>query len=772
MNIRNKMLLGSTILTILPIMVVSVVLYFVATNTASEAIDEQVSKRLSSMRDAKKAHVEDYFHTIQDQVLTFANNKVIVDAMREFRAAFAGTDVTYKMNAEKHADMERFYTDQFGKQYEELNKGRQLNSQAMLNTIGNTGQLLQHIYLASNDQALGSKHQFDGPKDNSDYTYTHGQYHPSIRYYLERFGFYDIFLVDKDNGQVVYSVFKEVDFATSLIDGPFVNSGLARAFKAMQNAEAGRFHIEDFAPYTPSYDAQAAFISTPVYDMGEQTGVLIFQMPIDRIRDVLTYNGKWQDAGMGESGETYLVGGDLKARSISRFLIEDKAGYLEALKASGTSDELINEISIRESNVGLQKIATSSAKAATSGKSGVAGILDYRGVEVLSAYAPINIPGVNWGIISELDMEEAHRADVALGNTMRNTSLLVAIINIAIAVGLAILFATSMTRPIKRMSDTVNDIAENADLTQRVDIKSKDELGVIATALNHMLDRFSSSIGEVSGATSQLASAAEEMSAITTQTTEGTQRQQVETSNVATAMNQMTATVQEVARNATEASEAANYAQQQTRSGDDVVKRSISSINKLASEVEGAVEVINKLESDSHNIGAVVDVITDIAEQTNLLALNAAIEAARAGEQGRGFAVVADEVRTLASRTQQSTEEIRSMVESLQAASKGAATVMNHSKDYASETVKLAQEAGSSLSSIAEAVKRITDMNHLIASSAEEQNAVADEINRNVTVISDIANETADGSNHVASASEQLAHLATELQAQVTQFKL
>ncbi|MDH5185081.1 MAG: methyl-accepting chemotaxis protein [Gammaproteobacteria bacterium] len=772
MNIRNKMLLGSTVLTIVPIMIVSIVLYFVATNTASEAIDDQVHSRLTAMRDAKKAHVEDYFNTMQNQARTFANNKIIIDAMREFRAAFAGTDVSYKMTAEKYAAMEQFYAEQFGNQYESVNKGRSINSKAVLDSIGNTGQLLQHIFLARNDQPLGSKHKFIGPKDNSDYTYTHGQYHPSIRYYLEQFGYYDIFLVDKDTGQVVYSVFKEVDFATSLIDGPFANSGLARAFKAMQNAEAGRFHIEDFSPYTPSYDAQAAFISTPVYDMGEQTGVLIFQLPIDRIRTVMTYDGKWQDAGMGESGETYLVGTDLKARSISRFLIEDKAAYLEALKASGTSAELIKEISIRESNVGLQSIDTSSAKAAISGKSGVADILDYRGVEVLSAYAPLNIPGVNWGILSELDMEEAHRADVALGNTMRMTSAIVAVVIIAIAVALAILFATSMTRPIQRMSNTVNEIAENADLTLRVDIKSKDELGTIATSLNHMLDRFASSLGQVSGATAQLASAAEEMSAITTQTTEGTQRQQVETSNVATAMNEMTATVQEVARNATDASEAANYAEQQTRTGDEVVKRAIGSINKLASEVEGAVVVIHKLESDSHNIGAVVNVITEIAEQTNLLALNAAIEAARAGEQGRGFAVVADEVRTLASRTQQSTEEIRAMVESLQAASKGAADVMNHSKNYASETVQLAQEAGSSLSSIAEAVKRITDMNHLIASSAEEQNAVADEINRNVTVISDIANETADGSNHVASASEQLAHLATELQAQVTQFKL
>ncbi|MDH5185302.1 MAG: methyl-accepting chemotaxis protein, partial [Gammaproteobacteria bacterium] len=272
MNIRNKMLLGSTILTILPILVVSTVLYFVATNTASTAITEQVNSRLTSMRDAKKAHVEDYFNTMRDQVLTYASNKMIIDAMREFRAAFQGADVSYKMNTQKLAALEQYYTNQFGKEYETVNKGRQIDSKTILKSLGNTGQLLQSVYMVENQQPLGSKHKFDGPEDNADYSYTHGQYHPSIRYYLEQFGYYDIFLVDKNSGQVIYSVFKESDFATSLIDGAYANSGLARAFKAMQNAEAGRFHIEDFSPYTPSYDAQAAFISTPVYDMGEQTG--------------------------------------------------------------------------------------------------------------------------------------------------------------------------------------------------------------------------------------------------------------------------------------------------------------------------------------------------------------------------------------------------------------------------------------------------------------------------------------------------------------------
>jgi len=271
---------------------------------------------------------------------------------------------------------------------------------------------------------------------------------------------------------------------------------------------------------------------------------------------------------------------------------------------------------------------------------------------------------------------------VAAINRIRNITIIVC--GLVFAAGLTLVYFLSLgiSNPIKRTVNAMNDIAEGeGDLTMRLDENGKDEIAMLAIAFNQFAEKVRKTVSQVAGSTAQLASAAEELDTITRETTEGVLQQQNETEQVATAMNEMTATVQEVARHAGEAAAFAQSANQESVSGKNIVSETTSVINKLAAEIEQSANVINELESDSENIGSVLDVIKGIAEQTNLLALNAAIEAARAGEQGRGFAVVADEVRTLASRTQQSTEEIHNMIERLQRNSRQAVEVMQASKE-------------------------------------------------------------------------------------------
>ncbi|MDX5332969.1 MAG: methyl-accepting chemotaxis protein, partial [Gammaproteobacteria bacterium] len=261
-------------------------------------------------------------------------------------------------------------------------------------------------------------------------------------------------------------------------------------------------------------------------------------------------------------------------------------------------------------------------------------------------------------------------------------------------------------------------------------------------------------------------------SMVATDSRQAVSQQLSEIDQVATAMNEMTATVQEVARNAQEAEMAARAADEQASGGQRVVHDTVAAINALAERVEGLSQTMTSLESASVDIGTVLEVIKGIAEQTNLLALNAAIEAARAGEQGRGFAVVADEVRQLASRTQQSTREIQGMIESLQATASQAAGEMEAGRKDAETSVDKAAQAGKALDDIARAVKTITDMNVQIASAAEEQAAVTEELNRNTSNIQALANQSADGSRQTDEASQELARLAADLQMGLGQFKV
>jgi len=358
------------------------------------------------------------------------------------------------------------------------------------------------------------------------------------------------------------------------------------------------------------------------------------------------------------------------------------------------------------------------------------------------------------------------------GATQAKTLLAVAT---GLALALGLLAAWAITRqiiiPLRQTLRAAERVA-SGDLTQNLQVNRRDELGQLQASMQRMTQGLRELIGGIGDGVTQIASAAEELSAVTEQTSAGVNNQKVETDQVATAMNQMTATVHEVARNAEQASEAALMADQQAREGDRVVGEAVAQIERLAGEVINSSEAMNQLKAESDKIGSVLDVIKSVAQQTNLLALNAAIEAARAGEAGRGFAVVADEVRSLAQRTQQSTEEIEELIAGLQSGTQRVASVMDNSRQLTDSSVELTRRAGSSLETITRTVSSIQAMNQQIATAAEEQTAVAEEINRSVMNVRDISDQTSAASEETASSSVELARLGTHLQGLVGRFKL
>ncbi|MFK5950862.1 MAG: methyl-accepting chemotaxis protein [Methylococcales bacterium] len=311
----------------------------------------------------------------------------------------------------------------------------------------------------------------------------------------------------------------------------------------------------------------------------------------------------------------------------------------------------------------------------------------------------------------------------------------------------------------------------DGDLTARLHAEGKTEFAWVAASFNSFVKKIAKTVDNISETSEKLTTASNRLAQITQQTESGVERQLTETTQVASAMSEMTGAVLEVAKNATSASEAAGTADVEAATGKNIVSQAMDEINQLATEVDNAASVIHELENDSNSIGEVLSVIQGIAEQTNLLALNAAIEAARAGEQGRGFAVVADEVRTLASRTQNSTLEIQQTIERLQSRAKEAVSVMDKGKKQAISSVEQASSASASITTISERIDIISNMNNQIASAAEEQTAVAEEINRNIRNISEVANETSQGAKNTSEACDELLDLANQLRAAVGQFK-
>ncbi|WP_041446959.1 methyl-accepting chemotaxis protein [Thiocystis violascens] len=380
-----------------------------------------------------------------------------------------------------------------------------------------------------------------------------------------------------------------------------------------------------------------------------------------------------------------------------------------------------------------------------------------------------------WAV--QLTLPMAHvlaQADAAAADGQRAIKIMigVAILCVALGVGLMLVVAGMIVRPIRRLNLALHDIADGeGDLTHDLDASGRDELAELARAFNAFQGKLRELIHQLADGGRQVASAADQLSATSDRSADIVNRQHSETDQVATAMNEMTATVAEVARYATDAAEATRQANQQADAGRTAVARSVDAMQMLSQQVQSATDAIARVSTDASEITTILDVIGGIARQTNLLALNAAIEAARAGEQGRGFAVVADEVRTLAGRTQDSTREIQDMIERLQSGTRSAVEVMDAGQTKARDSLEAVAEAADAIETMASSVVSIKDMNIQIASAAEEQTAVAEEIDRNLSTIVQLVEQVSTDATESSRAAQTLKQLAIEQNARVGRFK-
>ncbi len=457
-----------------------VIFYFYSADKVADLTLHTSKDRLVSLRETKKIQIENYFKNIAAQAKTFSASFMVVDAMNKFNTTF--NQVEEQTVASNSINLEAKLSTRYRYQQENT-PGSSSDALSRWIPKGKTSQILQNLYIADNSSPIGEKDKLDTAGDGTMYSEIHGQYHPTIRKFLEEFGYYDIFLVDADTGFVVYSVFKEVDYATNLKTGPYKDTGIGKVFqKALAAGSPDAVVIEDFAPYEPSYNASASFMASPIYDVGEMIGVLIFQAPVDKINDVMTSGNNWKGVGLGDSGEVYMVGQDFKMRNNSRFLIEAPDDYFKFLKDLGVDAAIIEKQKVLKTNIGISEVKTVGSIASLQGKTDFQIFPDYRGVSVLSAYAPVDILGLKWGILAEIDEDEAF----AVQKTIRTASIY---LGVGLVVGIliiALFFASSFSKRIRAIADSMRKIADGELRSQALVVTSSDELGQLQTSYNEM----------------------------------------------------------------------------------------------------------------------------------------------------------------------------------------------------------------------------------------------------------------------------------------------
>jgi anti-anti-sigma regulatory factor/HAMP domain-containing protein len=449
-----------------------------------QALEQAAFDKLTAVRELKADQVEDYFRRIRDQVVVFSNAPTIVRTMRELKQAHRAIAQDVALDEEQlrliEQRLRRYYQEEFLPRLStNLDSARSLPEVWPSN---NVARLLQGLYIADNPFGPGSKHLLERANRGSRYSDMHLRVHPYIRDFLERFGYYDIFLVDSQSGEVLYSVFKEVDFGTSLLHGPWRDTGLAAAFRAARETRDRNFHrLVDFAPYPPSYNAAASFIASPIFDGDEQIGVVVFQMPVDRLDRIMTSDRAWKEVGLGSSGETYIVADDFRMRSRARFLVEDKARYLAGLRQAAVDERVVGGIESLDSTIGLLEMRTPATEQALDGATGTQMFADARGQQVLAAFRPLTIPDVDWVLVSEMERAEAFAAIRALGRSL----LVVLVAVVAGSIVLGIIFARGLTRPLRALSARATELARG-NLDVEIDTSRRDEIGQLARSFAGM----------------------------------------------------------------------------------------------------------------------------------------------------------------------------------------------------------------------------------------------------------------------------------------------
>lgn len=845
MKLKTRMLFGSAIIAVIPVVITSYFTGNVASTLGQQALTESAQSHISSIRDTKKAQIENYFNLIFNQIQVYASSKTTLEAMSAFKTAYPkfqyeallaneggeGPPAPQSLPIDEYREeLEAYYTEDFTQEYESLNVNSAPDMTEILNQLDDNAIALQHFYITENPNPLGTKEEFIAGSDSSTYSQAHREFHPIINDFQRRFGFGDVMLIDAETGHVLYTVLKELDFATSLIDGPYAKLGLGRVFEQAVNSEKGQVSLIDFSPYLPSYNNQSAFIATPIFEGETKLGVIVFQIPIDDINDIMTYNRSWRLAESGKTGETYIVATDGTMRNDSRLLVENKEDYLAAVETAGLPPETIAEIDLKDTSVGLLTIDNPGTRAAFSGVTGFDLYEDYRNQFVLSAYSPINVQGLSWAVFSDLSEDESLERLIKLKDEVRDNTIPIAAVILVVGGGIGFFIFGRIAAPISHLETTMTKVSQG-DFEARSDISNRnDELGTLSKAFNSLLDdrlsalhqaeeeneRLNNSIIELLKATFQLsqrnltvqvpvtedvtgplADAINQMSSetskvlldvrhITEQVEAASQQVKQQGDNVSrvaeaerevvdTTMEELSAAAEamsKIAEVAQSCNEIATQATRSTQTALATVTSTVDGMGEIRETIHETEKRIKRLGERSQEISSIVDIINNIAERTHVLALNASMQAAAAGEAGRGFSVVADEVQRLAESSRNATSQISALVKNIQVETNDTIATMDRTIQQVVEGSRLAERAGEQMKETENTTANLVQVVEQIAMASRQQAQISNELRERVETIQMSTQETGKQLEEQTIQTNRLVEYSQQLLESIRVFKL